>query len=180
MRTGSGENNGREEAKFHYDREQRLKRFHRSTTRRRSLRVGKKRRRNLLIIFIDLLIIALVYYLINRPANVYLEKEERDVSFELNVTGIRGKKILVGFSIRNSSEDNMSMGNSKPVQVKILPRNGEPLTFEKNVEGETVLLPGESISTIFLFNEEDLPGWATLEIYYGSDEIPIFTRNIRF
>jgi hypothetical protein len=173
-------NSGPQEVKFHYDREQRLKKFHRSKTGRRSLRLGKKRRRNLIIIFIDLIIIALVYYLINRPANVYLEKEEHDVSFELNVTGIRGKKILVGFTIRNSSEEKMSMGDSNPVLVKILPRNGDPLAFQKDVEADTVLLPGESISTIFLFNEEDLPGWATLEIYYGSDAIPMFTRNIRF
>ncbi len=180
MEAGNDGNSDREEVKFHYDREQRLKRFRRSTAGGRSLRIGKKRRRNLIIIFIDLIIIALVYYLINRPANIYLEKEEHDISFELNVTGIRGKKILVGFTIRNSSDEKMSLGDSNPVRVMILPRNGDPLTFQKNVEGDTVLQPGESISTIFLFNEEDLPGWATLEIYYGSDIKPMFTRNIRF
>ena len=116
-----------EEVRFHYDRSRRLERIHRNLypagPGRRWL--GKKRTRSMLIILVDLIIIAGVYYFVSRPANIFLKKPAGDVVYELNVSGIRGKKILIGFTVRNTGEELSTLQQPSIVNVS-LSREGEP------------------------------------------------------
>ena len=73
----------KEEVKFYYNREERLKKFRRGVnTRKRGL--FRKRRKGLIIIFIDLFIIALVLYFLNKPVKVYTKK-----SFQQSMANIK-------------------------------------------------------------------------------------------
>ena len=79
---------------FHYSREARLKKLKtRGYDRKRPRVFSNKKNRSILIVLIDLVLIAVVMYLINKPANVYLQKNENDLIYELNITGIKGKRI---------------------------------------------------------------------------------------
>jgi hypothetical protein len=129
---------------------------------------------------IDLLLIALVIYYLNRPVNVLLQQEVNDLVYELNVTGIKGKRILIGFTIVNESPENSHSLLTDPVIIRITSKKGDTTTFQKSMDNHTVLSPGESGSTIFLLEERDLPSAGILELFYDSDSKPLFSKNIRF
>ncbi len=155
---------GGEEVRFHYSREERLKKLRGLTEPRRMGLFSKKRRRGLLIIFLDLVLIAAVMYLITRPVNLFLQKQVGNRLYELNVTSIKGKKVLIGFTIKNQGEERMELSGSPPVVVKIYPEKVDPLVFQKPLDQYTALFTGESSSTIFIIDEARLPGRARLEL----------------
>lgn len=167
---------------YHYDREARLKRVHRDlypeTGRRKLFR--RKRTKGLLIILIDLVLIAVVYYFISKPVNVFLEKTVESTIYQLNITGIRGKKVLVGFTVKNSGDYEMIFSENVPVTVEISRDENPPLTFQRYIEAPTTLDPGESSAVIFLLEEANLPSSATVELFYGESSDRLFSKHVRF
>jgi hypothetical protein len=164
--------------KFYYDREHRLSRLQTKKPARKFRIFSKGRSRSLLIILIDIILIALLIYILNKPTNLYLEKSVGDVYYELNVTAIKGGKMLIGLTIKNLSEENMAISDSVPVLLKITDGNNSDLTYEKHVEENTVLLTNEATSVVFLIDSEELPRTGQLDIVFESDVL--FTRNVRF
>ncbi len=173
---------GEKPVKFYYNREERLKKIKRdySTKRSRFLFLSKRRTRSLLIIFVDLILISIVIYLMNRPINVFMQKDGDGVLYELNVTGIRGKKVLIGFTIKSQKDEKIVFSEPVPVSIKIISKSNDVLMFNKAIKENTILNSGESSSVIFLLNEDDLPRTAHLEFYYNSVSFPLFSRNVRF
>ena len=171
-----------EEPKYHYSREERVSRIHRNlypeTGKRRWFR--RKRTRSLIIILVDLVLIAAVFYFISKPANIFLEKEVQGTVYQLNIMGIRGKKVLVGFTVKNAGEHAMVFSEAFMVTVRISHDDDKPMVFRKQMESPATLGPGESSSVIFLLEEEDLPGSGTLELFFGDGSSPLFHKNVRF
>jgi hypothetical protein len=174
------EESGNSDLKFHYDREARLKKLHRPSTEKGKRHFSRKKRRGLLIVIVDLLLIALVLYYLNKPTNVFLEKREGSLVYELNVADIRGAKTLIGFTVKSLEETATRKLISGPVTVKIIPQTGESRTFQKYIEPDTVLRPGEISSTVFLIGEGELPDWGLLELYYDNIDEPLFSKRVRF
>jgi hypothetical protein len=164
--------------KFYYDREHRLSRLKTGKPPRKIRFFSKGRTRTLLIILIDIILIAILIYILNKPTNLYLEKNVEDVHYELNVTGIRGGKMLIGLTIRNLSDANMEINDSLPVLLRITDSNDSELTFERYVEKNTVLLTDEATSVIFLIENDQLPRAGRLDVVFESDVV--FSRNVRF
>jgi len=176
--TGSTpDNNG--ELHFHYSREQRLKKLRSGYVPERRRFFSRKTRKGIFILLVDILLVALVFYLLNRPANVYLEKEVDGVGYGLNVTGIKGKKVLIGFTVKNQGEVPMKFEKPVPVLVHIKKNDSIVLKMEKNIAGNT-LLSGESSSVIFLVEESRLPKSALVQLFYDGENVPLFERNVRF
>ena len=167
------------ELKFHYSREERLRKRHRPPYDRKSNLLFRRKRRGLIIIVVDIFLVAIVLFYVNKPANVLIQKEQGDLIYEFNVTGVRGKKILIGFTIRNEGEAEVTI-SPDPVTVRITDRSGDTQIFQKPMEHSTILQPGESSSTIFLLREEELPGSSLTELFYGTDTQALFSKNIRF
>jgi hypothetical protein len=166
--------------KYHYDREQRLKKLHRPYHDKGGKPFSKRKRRGLIIVVVDLLLIAAVMYYLVRPANVHLDKEVDGLLYELNVSGIRGGKTLVAFTVKNLEKESFRELIAAPVTVSIKPQKGESRTFRRFIEPDTVLGPGEISSTVFLLDEGDLPDWGQLELFYVDDDEPLFVKNVRF
>ena len=167
------------EMKFYYSREERLRKRHHPPYDRKSGLLSKRKRRGLIIIVVDIILITIVLFYISKPANILLKKEQKNLIYELNVTGVRGGKILIGFTIRNEGSAEVSLG-SDPVTIRITDRSGDTKSFQKYVDQATVIEPGESSSTVFLLSQEELPGSGLTELFYGTDTHPLFSRNIRF
>jgi len=170
---------------FHYSREERLKKLRRDQGRKRPRffsrkSFSKKSRKALLIIFVDILLVGLVFYFLHRPVNVYMQKKDDGILYELNVTEIKGKKVLIGFTIKNQTEEGIDLVGSPPVRIKLVNDGTAVLTLHRNIEHDAMLLSGESSSVIFLVDGDDLPRTARLELYYHSDSFPLFERNMRF
>jgi len=66
------------------------------------------------------------------------------------------------------------------VSLFIRGRSGTLVTSRKYIERDTVLMPGESTSVIFLFEEAELPRTADLEVFYDDSREPLFKRYVRF
>jgi hypothetical protein len=167
------------ELKFYYSREERLRKRHLPSFERNAFLFFRRKRRGLLIIIIDIFLIALVFIFLHKPANVFLQEKKSDLVYELNVTGVKGMKTLVGFTIRNEGERDFAVIPG-PVSIRITPRSGDVQLYQKPIEHDTVLQPGESCSTIFLFSDEELPDWGRLELFYGTEKQAFFAKNIRF
>jgi hypothetical protein len=171
----------REGYTFHYSREARLKKLKtRRYDRKRPRVFSNKKNRSILIVLIDLVLIAVVMYLINKPANVYLQKNENGLIYELNITGIKGKRILIGFSIKNQGAEKLVFSDSVPVVVEIEDRNGGVIVLKDAVQNNTVLFPEESTSVVFLLNQDELPGTGKVDVFTGSASAPVFTKDVRF
>jgi len=171
------DNNG--EMHFHYSREQRLKKLRSGYVPERRRFFSRKTRRGIFILLVDILLVALVFYLLNRPANVYIEKEVDKVSYGLNVTGIKGKKVLIGFTVKNQGEVPMKFEEPASVLVHIKKNDSIVLKLEKNI-AENILLSGESSSVTFLVEESRLPKSALVQLFYDGENAPLFERNVRF
>jgi len=171
-----------EEVRFHYNRARRLQRTHRELypegPGRRWIR--NKRTRSMLIILLDLIIIAGVFYFASRPANVFLKRTEGTAVYELNITGIRGKKVLIGFTIRNAGDLAIEIPSPALVRTELSHDEAQPIVLEKYFEQKGVLGPGESTSVVFLLDEEKLPGSAMLVLFFGGSEEPLFSKRVRF
>ncbi len=170
----------KENIKFYYNREERLKKLRNIKEPKKTRLLSNRRIRTLLIIFIDLLIISLVIYFLNKPTNLYLQKILNGEICELNITGIRGGKILIGFTVKNQNQENIVYQESVPIMLKIQGRNNEIITFQKFIEKNTVLLPEEATSMIFLIDEDELPRTGQLDVFYKTLDLPIFSQYIRF
>jgi hypothetical protein len=170
-----------EEVQFHYDRTRRLQRIHRDLYPDRSGRrwFRNKRTRSMLVILIDLIIIAGVFYFASRPTNVFLKKTEGASVYELNVTGIRGKKVLIGFTVRNAGDSVLALPSPALVRITLSHDEAQPIVIEKYFEEAGILGQGESNSVVILLDEEKLPGSATLELFFGGGE-PLFSKRVRF
>ncbi len=172
------ENNG--ELHFHYNREERLKNIRSGYVPERRRFFSKKSRKGIFILLVDILLVALVFYLLNRPANVYLEKEHNGVNYGLNVTGIKGRNVLIGFTLKNQTGETMQFEKPVPVFVQIKKGDSVVLRLKKSIAENTQLLAGESSSVIFLIDESRLPKLALVQLYYNGESSPLFERNIRF
>jgi hypothetical protein len=172
-------------AKFHYDREKRLERLKQlrhdidKPARKRRF-FARKRTRSLFIILIDLVLIAAAYYLLTKPANIFLEKEGEGLLYELNINGIRGKKVLIGFTVKSQKENVIVFNEPVQVEVKLTDKNSSVTIYRRTIEANTILHTGESSSVAFLLDEDELPGSGLLELYYGTSTTPLFSRNVRF
>ncbi len=175
----SGET-GKDKITFYYNREERLKKLKNIRGKKRRRILANRRIRSLIIIFIDLFIIALVIYLINKPANVYLQKSVNEELYELNVTGIRGGKVLIGFTVKNLKAESITLPQSIPVVINIKGKNDEFLTLNKYFEENTVLMSQEATSVVFLVDNNDLPSSGKVDVFYKTLRDPIFTSNVRF
>jgi len=165
--------------KFYYSREERIKKRHKPYPDRRSGFLSRKKRRGLIIISIDVILVAIVLFYIIKPANVLLTKEQNNLVYELNITGVRGGKILIGFTIRNESSTENAVG-SNPVNLRITDKSGRAQTYQEYVERGTMLEPGESSSIVFLIGRDELPASGLTELYYGADSEPLFSKIVRF
>lgn len=168
------------EIRYYYNREERLKKLRREYASSTPRFFRTKRSRILLILFIDIIIIAIVGYIINKPTNLYLTKRVDNLQLELNVSGIKGKKIIVGFSLKNLGSHTYQFDGSEKVVLKILRKDGSVIIREKMFSPGTKLQSGESTSLIFLFSRDELPPSGELLIYYKNYAIPVFTRTLRF
>jgi len=166
---------------YYYSREERLKKLKTPEGGKRRPRFfSNKKTRNLLIILIDLFLIAVVMYLINRPANIYLQKNDNGLVYELNITGIKGKRILIGFSITNHGAEKLVFSDSVPIVVEIEDRNGGGIILSDAIKSDTVLFPEESTSIVFLLGQDELPGSAKVDVFTGTASVPVFSKNVRF
>jgi len=166
--------------KFYYSREERLKKLKRGIGSKKARFFSKKGNKRLFIIIFDLILLLVVIYFFNKPANVYLEKKGDNILYQLNITGVKGNKVLISFTINNQSKDRIEFKKSVPVIVKIIDKKGHILTYRKFIESNTEILKGETSSLVFLLDEKDLPGMAILEIYYEATTFPIFSKTVRF
>jgi hypothetical protein len=66
----------REELHFHYSREERLKKLRMKKEVKRPRILANRRIRSLIIIFVDLLLVGLAIYLLNKPVNLYLKESD--------------------------------------------------------------------------------------------------------
>jgi len=166
--------------RFHYNREERLKKLRSVRESRKPRFLANRRIRSLIIIFIDLALIALVLYFLNKPANLYMKKSLGSELYELNITGMRGGKVLIGFTLKNQTEEQMKFTQAVPVVVEIKGKNDQELTFQKSIEKDTVLNPHESTSIIFLEDEQKLPVSGRVEVFFKTKDAPVFSKNVRF
>ena len=67
-----------------------------------------------------------------------------------------------------------------PVVLKITDRSENIFTFEKYIQKDTVLVPEEATSVMFLLDRNKLPGAGKLDVFYGDTAYPVFSRNVRF
>jgi len=165
---------------FHYSREERLKKLRSGYVPQRRRFFSRKTRRGIFILLVDILLVALAFYLLTKPANVYLEKEINGVNYGLNVTGIKGKKILIGFTLKNKTTQTIQFENPAPVYVQVKKGDSIVLRLKKTIAENTLLLAGESSSLIFLIEENRLPRSALVQLYFNSGDTPLFEKNIRF
>lgn len=166
----------RKEAVFHYNREERLRKLRSSGGKRRRF-FSKRKRRTLVIVLVDILLVAAVLYFMNRPVDVYVTGQGGSLDYEINVSEIRGGKVLIGFTVRNRSDGEIELSGSRPVVLEVA-GSGESFSRSKTFQ-EGRLAGGESSSVVFLFDREFLPPSATVRVYYG-EQSPVFQKELRF
>jgi len=170
----------REELHFHYSREERLKKLRMKKEVKRPRILANRRIRSLIIIFVDLLLVGLAIYLLNKPVNLYLKESDGDMLYELNVTGIKGGKVMIGITLQNQTDVRMFFPRAVPVVVRVQGKNSQMFTFQKSIEQNTALEPHESTSVIFLIDEQRLPTSGQLAVYIRDSQDPLFFRSVRF
>jgi hypothetical protein len=170
--------------RFHYNRDERLKNLRTSADKqpRRKWQhpIANKKSKRLFILIANVALIYGIVFSFVKPSTVYMRQSDREYEFELNVTALRGRKTLVGLTVRNEKEDNLAFRDSVPVQLSIIGRSVEPITSIKYIDGGTVLTPGESTSVVFVFEADELPRTADLEIFFDDRVDPLFRKNVRF
>jgi hypothetical protein len=163
---------------FHYNREERLRKLKLQARPRQPQK--RKRRRGFFIILFDLILVALVFYLLNRPVNLYVKKDIGDFRYQLNVSGIRGKKVLFGVTFTYLGEGNVALPANGVVTLEIMrEEEGTVISRERSVSGTTIG-SGESESVVFLLDEEDLPRRGRVLVFSGESPDPLFDERVRF
>jgi len=178
MKNGPGD-----DLKFHYNREERLKKLRRvyEDTGKRKRLFTRRKNRILLIFLVDLIIISAVGYFLTKPANIYIKEKRGEFQYELNVTGIRGNKVMVGFTMKYLGEDKVIFSSPEEVIVLIKDNDGKKYIEEKkNLQSGMILQKGESSSLVFLFEQNDLPTRGRLELFYKDVSVPFFSKDVRF
>lgn len=174
-----GRNGGEGEVRFHYSRNERLQKIRNSYRRDRGGPSKKRIRRiRFIIIGADLVFVFILFYFLSTPTNVYLEKSGGPVRFELNVTGMKGDRLLVGFSLQNDTEREIRLDPDTPVVLRLSSVNGT-VAEERKTVGADALPPSDMLSVIFLLDRSGLPYSGTIELYYGEDPRPVFEKRIR-
>lgn len=165
-----------EEVVFHYNREGRLRRLLGSEHQRRGF-FSKRRTRTLIVVLVDILLVAGVLYFINRPVDVYDTRRDERFDYEINVSEIKGNKVLIGFTIRNITGEQVQLPGSRPVVLEVTGSEG---SFTRNRSfQESSLADGDRSSVVFLFDRDSLPSSASIRIYYAGEE-PVFQKQLRF
>jgi hypothetical protein len=181
MSPGERENGAAEEhVRFHYSREERLKKLKPQAPR--PIRPWRrKRRRGIVIILVDLILVALVFYFFNRPVNLYLEKPGGDLQYQLNVSTIKGKKVLIGLTCKNPGDEEVEL-SEHPVVLEIRRGEEEPLVSRTRSFRSTLLARNESESVVFLIDDQVLPRRGRVLIFYGPREggEALFDEQVRF
>jgi hypothetical protein len=175
----SSNNRSNDGLTFYYSREERIRKRHKPPYNRKSSFLFRKKRRGLIIILVDVVLIAIVLFFVIKPANILLTQKKNHMIYELNITGIRGGKVLVGFTIRNEGLSERIL-SSDTVTLRITDKSGESQSHREHIKEYTMLMPGESSSTVFLLNQKDLPRSGLAELYYGTSKNPLFSKNVRF
>ncbi len=185
MKSSSGSFKGNKDNKqpegitFYYNREERLKKLHRIVESNSKGFFKTKRSRRLLILFIDIIIIAVVLYVVNKPTNVYEKKIINNVRYELNVSGIRGKKVMFAVTIKNVGSKKIYFGDNYAVILKISGKKGYESVYKKYIR-DINIETGEITSVVFLIEESKLPKYGEVEVFVDDIKEPIFKKNIRF
>jgi hypothetical protein len=164
------------EVVFHYSRAARLGRL-REPGPKSSGFFAKKRNRTLIVILVDVILVAAVLYFLNRPVDVYLKSTENGSVLELNVTQIKGDRILFGFSITNAGNTPLEL---RPGKVFLQISRDQDSVADRHASLQaSVLQPGESSSVVFLIENRELPSSGTVAVRYPSNRT-VFEKNIRF
>jgi hypothetical protein len=88
--------------------------------------------------------------------------------------------VLIGFTVTSQTEDTFVFSEPVLVTVKLTDRDNNVLTYQRSIEANTILRPNESSSVAFLLAEDDLPRSGQLDLYYGSSNTPLFSKNVKF
>ena len=176
-----GEKNLNETVTFYYDREERLKKLKNLRAERERVGFFKKGgKRTLLIVLVDILIISLFIYLINRPTNFYKRKNIGDFQYELNISGIRGKKVMFALTITNKAFRPVKINREEQISISIVDASKNKYNFKKIIGEDTTLQPTESTSIVFMAKEAKLPKSGIVNVYVGDNDKPVFSPRVRF
>ena len=166
---------------YYYNREERLKKLKTLIAEKKRPGIFKKgNKRTLLVILIDILLISLFIYFINRPTSFYKSITMENTQYELNVSGIRGKRVMFAVTITNRSNTNIEISRGKQIILNIKGNNEREYNFKKQIGENTELKPGESTSIVFMIKESELPKSGDVNIYIGDNKRPVFSAKIRF
>ncbi|GEM_PF-3212269 len=165
--------------RFHYSRTGRVSKLKRSSARLDPDRILKKRKRRIRFIIIgaDLLFILILFYFLSSPTKVSLEKRVGDLICEMNVAGMSGDRLLVGFSVRNSTDYDLRVDPDTQVILRMV--LGDDVVTRERKLGVDVLPPSEITTVVFLFDRTELPYSGTVELYYAASPEPLFSKRIR-
>ncbi len=164
---------------FYYNRDERLKKLHRTLETKHTGFFKSKRSRRLLVLFIDIVIIAVVIYIINRPTNVYEVKSIDNLKYELNISGVRGHRVMFAVTVSNTGSNKIDLSNKSSVVLKIVGKGSGGYNTSKKFQDAT-LGKNESTSVVFMIDEKKLPRYGEVSIYIDQDPSPIFKRKVRF
>ena len=166
---------------YYYNREERLKKLKTLVAEKKRPGIFKKgNKRTLLVILIDILLVSLFIYFINRPTSFYKSITMENTQYELNVSGIRGKRVMFAVTITNRSNTNIEISRGKQIILNIKGNNEREYNFKKQIGENTELKPGESTSIVFMIKENELPKSGDVNIYIGDNKRPVFSTKIRF
>jgi len=118
---------------YYYNREERLKKLKTLVAEKKRPGIFKKgNKRTLLVILIDILLVSLFIYFINRPTSFYKSITMENTQYELNVSGIRGKRVMFAVTITNRSNTNIEISRGKQIILNIKGNNEREYNFNKN------------------------------------------------
>jgi len=177
----NGSSSEKDNIVFYYNREERLKKLKALIDKKKRPGIFKKGgKRTLLVILIDIVIVSLFIYFLNRPTNLYQKKDANNIQYELNITGIKGKKVMFALTITNKSNTNIEISMKKQVTLRIISSDKNKYDYKKLIGEDTVLHPGESTSVVFMLRENELPKSGIVNIYVGDNVKPVFSQKVRF
>ena len=103
-----------------------------------------------------------------------------NTQYELNVSGIRGKRVMFAVTITNKSNTTIEISKGRQIILDIKENDEKEYNFKKQIGENTELRPGESTSVVFMIKESELPKSGDVNIYIGDNKRPVFSTKIRF
>ena len=165
---------------YYYNREERLKKLRSIPEKKHVSFFRKGSKRTLLIILVDVMIVSLAIYLINKPTNLYETRKINKIQYELNISGIRGKKVMVALTIINKGNTPIKINKEELINLHIIAKNNNIYEFKKKIGEDTTLNLNESTSVVFLIKENMLPKVGNVKLYIGNSNKATFSNNVRF